>query len=79
MFQILFIFNKREGENTKEKPSCDYYEVLDILKMGPNYDMGELTHIPMDKKNRKQEIVMMEQIQKLVNHLQVFKHHHTNL
>ena len=39
--------NKKKTTHKKE-PSCEYDEVLDMLKMGPTYYMGKLTNITFD-------------------------------
>ena len=39
---------ERKQIRTKEK-TWAYEEVLDILKMGPKYDMGDLEYIPVTR------------------------------
>ena len=60
----------------KKQPKCDYDDVLDIIQMRPKYDIGDLTHILVDKN--KYKIVTMINIQRSVNFLWVFKTHKIN-
>ena len=41
--QIIDIVTNQK-ETTQKKPSCAYYEVLDMLKMGNDYDLGWVAH-----------------------------------
>ena len=42
-----------KSKTHKKEHSFAYDEELDILKIGPRYVLGELTHITVDKKNHR--------------------------